>query len=303
REAALDLLRKAGLDFEALKTLAQTRDFRPVPLKGVSFSADYAVDVKPVVSHNIVGVLPGRGRPDERMIYTAHWDHLGIGRPDARGDRIYNGAADNGTGVAALLELARAFAASPRPDRSVMFMSVTAEEQGLLGSEYYGVKPLYPLATTVADLNMDVLGTAGPSRDVTTSGNAGLTLQDDLIEVAKAHGRSFTPDPEPEAGHFYRSDHFSLAKRGVPSISFGSGEDLVNGGRAAGKAARAAYVRDHYHQRSDEYDPSWNMDGIVADVRVLYDLGERLANSREWPSWYQGSEFKAERDRTAAERK
>jgi Zn-dependent M28 family amino/carboxypeptidase len=303
RDAAVDLMRRAGLDFEALKRAARRRDFHPTPLPGVSFSADYDVDVQSVVSHNIAGVVTGAGHPDERVIYTAHWDHLGVGAPDARGDKIYNGAVDNGTGVAVVLELARRFAAGPRPDRSVMFLAVTAEEQGLLGSEYYAANPLYPLATTVADINMDALQPIGAARDIATAGEGGLTLQDELIAVARARGRSFTPDPNPEAGRFYRSDHFSLAKRGVPAISVGSGFALVAGGKAAGQALRDAYYRDRYHQPADEYGPDWNFDGIVADTDLLQDLGLRLANSRVWPSWKPGSEFKAARDASAALRK
>jgi Zn-dependent M28 family amino/carboxypeptidase len=302
-DTAVDLFRKAGLDYAALKKQAQTRDFRPVTLKGVTFTADFGVDKQHVTSHNVVGVLPGKTHPNERVIYSAHWDHLGIGAPDKTGDRIYNGAVDNGTGTAALIELARAFAHAPRTERTVQFLSVTAEEQGLLGSEYYATHPLYPLATTVADINMDALSPTGPTRDITTSGEGGLTLQDDLIKVAKAHGRDFTPDPNPGAGHFFRSDHFSFAKQGLPALSFGSGEDLVNGGKAAGEAAAETYTREHYHQPSDEFDPKWNLAGMAEDIDILYDLGRQLADSREWPSWYQGSEFKAAREKTAAQRK
>jgi Zn-dependent M28 family amino/carboxypeptidase len=302
RDAAVQLFQAAGLDFEALKKEARTRDFHPALLKGVTFSTDFAVQADRIVTRNIVGELPGTTHPDERVIYTAHWDHLGVGLPDARGDRIYNGAVDNGTGVAALLELARAFGREPRTARTVTFMSVTAEEKGLLGSEYYAQAPLYPLAKTVAVLNMDALGVNGATRDVTTAGQGALTLQDDLITVAKQHGLAFTPDPTPEAGHFFRSDHFSFAQVGVPAISFGSGEDLVKGGVAAGKAAEAAYVRDRYHQPADEYDPNWDLGGMTQDVSVLYDLGRRLADSREWPEWKPGSEFKAVRDESAAQR-
>jgi Zn-dependent M28 family amino/carboxypeptidase len=237
------------------------------------------------------------------VIYTAHWDHLGVGLPDARGDRIYNGAVDNATGTALLLELARAFAKGPKPDRSVMFLAVTAEEKGLLGSEYYADNPLYPLATTVADLNMDGLRPAGMAHDFTTSGDAPQTLQDDLAAVGKAQGRYYAPDPRPEAGSFYRSDHFSFAKRGVPAISYGAGQDLFQGGKAAGKAWAEAYTRDKYHQPADEFDASWNVSGIVADGTLLYDLGAKLANSRTWPEWKPGAEFKAERDKTKAARK
>ncbi|MDB5442202.1 MAG: peptidase family [Phenylobacterium sp.] len=303
RDATVGLFKAAGLDFEALKKQAQTRDFHPVTLSGVAWSTDFAVKAEKVVSHNVVGQLPGKTRPNERIIYTAHWDHLGVGQPDARGDRIYNGAVDNGSGVAALIELARTFGKAPRTDRTVMFMSVTAEEKGLLGSEYYATTPLYPLASTVADINMDALGVDGPAKDLSASGDGGLTLQDDLIKVAKDHGRYFAPDPRPEAGSFFRSDHFSFAKQGVPAISFKSGVDFVTGGKAVGMAATAAYTRDRYHQPADEYDAKWDLSGLAQDVGVMYDLGRRLADSREWPSWYKGSEFKAARDKTEASRK
>ena len=303
RDAAAGLFRKAGLDFEAQKKAAQSRDFRPVELSGVTFSADYAVDAAKIVSRNVVGVLPGAKRPDERVVYTAHWDHLGVGPPDAKGDRIYNGAVDNADGIAALIELARAFAKAPRPARSVMFLAVTAEEKGLLGSEYYATHPLYPLATTVADLNMDALSDSGPARDFSTSGDAALTLQDDLAAIGKTHGRTYSPDPQPEAGRFFRSDHFPLAKAGVPAISFKSGEDLIKGGKAAGEAAAKAYIAQRYHQPADEWRADMDLTGMAADLSLLYDLGAKLANSGDWPAWKPGSEFKAERDKTADARK
>ncbi|MDB5424849.1 MAG: peptidase [Phenylobacterium sp.] len=303
RDVAVDLFRKAGLDFEAAKQLAQTRDFKPMELKGVTFSTDYAVNAQKVVSHNVVGVLPGKTHPNERIVYSSHWDHLGVGRPDARGDKIYNGAVDNADGTATLIELGRAFAHAPRTDRSVVFLSVTAEEKGLLGSEYYAANPLYPLATTVANLNMDALAPTGPARDFGTSGSIGVTLQDDLVKVGKAHGRSYSPDPRPEAGSFFRSDHFSFAKRGVPAISYGSGRDLVDGGREAGNAFSKDYTATKYHQPADEIGPDWNSEGIAADATLLFELGQSLANSREWPQWKPGAEFKAVRDKTAAQRK
>jgi Zn-dependent M28 family amino/carboxypeptidase len=297
------LFKAAGLDYDALKKQAQTREFKPVTLAGVGWSTDMAVKAEHVITHNVVGALPGKTRPNERIIYTAHWDHLGVGLPDARGDRIYNGAVDNASGVAELIELARLYGKAPRPDRTVMFMSVTAEEKGLLGSEYYAANPLYPLATTVADINMDSMNVYGRTRDVSTSGNAPLTLQDDLIEVAKAHDMAFTPDSHPETGSFYRSDHFSFAKRGVPAMSIGAGNDLEKGGVAAGERAGEDYVRLKYHQPADEYDPNWDLSGMVQETQVLYDLGRRLATSREWPQWKAGAEFKAARDKTAAARK
>jgi Zn-dependent M28 family amino/carboxypeptidase len=303
RDATVELFKASGLDFETLKKQAQTRDFKPVTLTGATFSADYAVDVQKIISKNIVGILPGTKRPNETVIYTAHWDHLGVGLPDAKGDKIYNGAVDNASGSSMLIEIARAFAKAPRTDRSVVFLSVTAEEKGLLGSEYYAANPLYPLATTVGDINMDGVSVAGPAKDFTTSGDAPLTLQDDLITVAKTHGKTYSPDPRPGAGSFFRSDHFSFAKRGVPALSFGAGQDLVDGGKARGEALAKAYVTDRYHQPADEYSPDWNLNGAAQDSGMLIDLGTKLANSDEWPSWKDGSEFKAERDKTAAARK
>ena len=303
RDTTVGLFKSAGLDFEALKKQAQTREFHPITLTGVTFSADYAVDVQKIISQNVAGILPGAKRPSETVIYTAHWDHLGIGLPDAKGDKIYNGAQDNASGSAMLIEIARQFAKAPRTARSVVFLSVTAEEKGLLGSEYYAANPLYPLAATVGDINMDGVSTAGPARDFTTSGDAPVTLQDDLILVAKDHGKTYSPDPRPGAGAFFRSDHFSFAKRGVPAISFGAGQDLIAGGKARGAALAKDYVTYRYHQPADEYSPDWNLGGAAQDGGLLYDLGRKLANSREWPEWKDGSEFKAERDKTAAMRK
>jgi Zn-dependent M28 family amino/carboxypeptidase len=303
RDVAVDLFKAAGLDFEALKKQAQTREFKPVVLKGETFSANYKIDSKVITSHNIVGRIEGSKRPDETVIYSAHWDHLGVGAPDATGDKIYNGAVDNATGTAALIELARAFASQPKPERSVVFLNVTAEEKGLLGSEYYATKPLYPLAKTVADINMDALDPHGPARNFTISGSAKLDLLDELTDTAKKSNLTYEADPKPEAGHFFRSDHFSFAKRGVPAVSFGSGNDWVDGGLAAGKAAEDEYVAKHYHQPSDEWQASWTFTGMARDLQILYTLGSDLANSDTWPNWSKDSEFRATRDATAAQRK
>jgi Zn-dependent M28 family amino/carboxypeptidase len=303
RDATVALFKKAGLDFEALKTKAQSRDFQPVTLKGASFSADFAVNHAVITSYNVLGLLPGVRRPDETVFYTAHWDHLGVGDPDAHGDRIYNGAVDNGTGVAALLELGRVFAKAPRTGRSLVFMSVTAEEKNLLGSAYYAAHPLYPLAKTVAVFNMDALDVYGRTRNMSTSGSGQTDLEDRLTRYLKAEGRAYSEDPTPEAGHFYRSDHFSFAKAGVPAISIGSGDDLIKGGVAAGRAAKAAYVKDKYHQPADEWSADWDLSGQVQDLELLFRMGRDLANANAWPSWYPGSEFKALRDQTAALRK
>jgi Zn-dependent M28 family amino/carboxypeptidase len=303
RDLAVAMFKQAGLDFEALKKQAQTRAFKPVILKGESLSASFKVDKSVITSHNIVGRVEGSKYPDQTVIYSAHWDHLGIGQPDAKGDRIYNGAVDNATGTAALIELGRAFAHAPQPERSVVFLNVTAEEKGLLGSEYYAANPLYPLAKTAGVINMDALDPHGPARNFTISGSAKLGLLDDLIADAKKYGMAYTPDPKPEAGHFFRSDHFSFAKRGVPAISFGSGNDWVDGGLAAGKAAEDEYVAKHYHQPSDEWQASWPFTGMARDLQLLYTVGSQLANSNQWPDWSKDSEFRATRDATAAERK
>jgi Zn-dependent M28 family amino/carboxypeptidase len=303
RDFAVDLFQQSGLDFDALKKQAQTREFKPVVLEGATFSADYAVDAEVITSQNIVGRIEGSKRPDETVIYSAHWDHLGVGAPDAKGDRIYNGAVDNGTGTAALIEIGRAFAQGPEPERSVVFLNVTAEEKGLLGSEYYASNPLYPLAKTVGVINMDALGPGGPARNFTTSGSAKSGLQDLLVEDAKAAGLVYSPDPHPEAGEFFRSDHFPFAKKGVPSVSFGSGNDLVDGGIAAGEAAHKEYVANHYHQPADEWQADWTFAGMAHDLGVLYKVGADLANSTNWPDWSEDSEFRAKRDATAAQRK
>ena len=303
RETAVALFKDAGLDFEAEKLKAQSRDFQPVELKDATFSADFKVKPEVIVSKNVVGILPGKTQPDEYVIYSAHWDHLGVGQPDARGDRIYNGAVDNATGVSAVIEQGRAFAKGPRPDRSIVFMTVTAEEKGLLGTEYYASNPLYPLSKTVAVINTDSLKPLGPTSDFTVSGNARQDLLDMLVAKGKAEGRSYIPDPRPEAGGFYRSDHFPFAKRGVPAISFGGGIEVIGGKPGDAQAWAQAYGRDKYHQPADEWSADWRMDGMVADLTLLHDLGSDLANSRTWPEWAEGSEFKATRDATKAERK
>jgi Zn-dependent M28 family amino/carboxypeptidase len=303
RDTAVDLFKKAGLDFDALKTQAQSRDFKPVELKGATFSADYKVKHEVIVSKNVAGRIVGTKYPNETLIYSGHWDHLGVGAPDAKGDKIYNGAIDNADGIAALLELGRAFKSRPAPQRSILFLAVTAEEKGLLGSEYYGANPLFPLATTVGDINIDALSAAGPAKDIGTSGDGKVDLQDLLVAKAKAHGRYFTPDPTPQAGHFYRSDHFPFAKRGVPAISIGSGNDLVKGGKDAGEKAEADYTDKRYHQPADEWSADWDLSGQAQDLGLVYEIGQDLANSRVWPQWQAGSEFKALRDKTSAKRK
>jgi Zn-dependent M28 family amino/carboxypeptidase len=303
RDLAVDLFKRAGLDFDKLKKSAQTRSFKPVELTGVAMSGKYAVDAQTIVSKNVIALREGSQHPDQYVVYSGHWDHLGIGLPDAKGDRIYNGAVDNATGIAALLELARVYAAAPAPQRSVVFLAVTAEEKGLLGSEYYASNPVYPLAKTVGVINMDALSPYGRARDFTISGSAKLDLLDRLVAKAKLAKLSYSPDPKPEAGHFFRSDHFPFAKRGVPAISFGSGEHWEQGGVAAGKKESDRYTAENYHQPSDEWKPEWTFEGMARDLGILYAVGRELADSNAWPNWAKDSEFRAARDQSSSERK
>jgi len=298
---AQQLFERSGLNFAQAKAAAKRRNFQPIPLKA-TLNANYAANTEVITSHNVVGYLPGKKYPDETIIYSAHWDHLGVGKPDDRGDTIYNGALDNATGISQLIEQARAFAREPRTDRSVVFLAVTAEEKGLLGSEYYARNPLFPIAKTVAVINTDGGSVWGREKNFTISGKAKLGLLDDLIAEGKKQGRYYSPDPHPEAGHFYRSDHFSFAKVGVPAISFDAGDDLVNGGVARGEALDKEYTAKHYHQPSDEWQANWDFSGMAQDDQLLHNLGRDLANSRQWPDWSPDSEFRATRDQTAAHR-
>jgi Zn-dependent M28 family amino/carboxypeptidase len=301
KDLAQHIFAASGLTFDAMKAAAKKKDFKPVPLEA-KLTLKGTANAQVINSHNVVGYLPGTKYPDETVIYTAHWDHLGIGKPDETGDTIYNGGLDNATGTAQLIEQARAFASEPRTERSVVFLAVTAEEKGLLGSEYYATHPLFPAAKTAGVLNTDGGSIYGPAKNFTISGTAKLGLLDMLIAEGKKQGRYYSPDPHPEYGSFFRSDHFSFAKVGVPAISFGDGNDLVKGGTARGEALSKEYTDKHYHQPSDEWQPSWDFTGMAQDVQLLHNLGRDLANSRAWPNWSQDSEFRATRDQTAGER-
>ncbi len=301
KDLAEQIFAANGMTFAQAKEMAKKRAFKPVPLKA-TFSAKFAVDSKVITSRNVLGLLPGALYPDETVIYTAHWDHLGIGKPDENGDNIYNGALDNATGIAQLIEQARMFAAEPRTQRSVVFLAVTAEEKGLLGSEYYAANPIYAPGKTVGVLNTDGGSIYGRTKNFTISGNAELGLLDLLIAEGKKQGRYFSPDPHPEAGHFFRSDHFSMAKAGIPAISFGEGDDMVKGGKERGEQLFKTYVEKYYHQPDDEWQPTWDFTGMAEDVNLLHAVGRDLANSRLWPEWGATSEFRAIRDKTNAER-
>ena len=302
KPVAQQILAAAGHDFETLSAAAKQQGFRPVPL-GLNAGLTFANDVRRFASKNVIGVLPGSKRPDEYVLYSAHWDHLGRCKANEAGDDICNGAIDNATGTAALVALADAHRQAGAPARSLVFLAVTAEESGLLGSEYYGANPVFPLARTVGGVNMDALSLAGPARDVTVVGGGKSQLDAYLAQVLEAEGRVATPDPTPEKGYYYRSDHFSFAKRGVPMFYVDGGEDLVEGGREAGKAWASNYTRNLYHGPDDEYDPNWDWSGALADLRIFYRLGRGLAESADWPNWYEGDEFRSVRDESLTQGK
>jgi Zn-dependent M28 family amino/carboxypeptidase len=286
----------AGKDFAALSKAAATKGFRAVPL-GVTMSIGFANQIRRQASQNVIGVLPGTSAPDDYVLYSAHWDHLGRCEP-VNGDDICNGAVDNATGTAGLVALAQAFAQAPRTKRSVAFLAVTAEESGLLGSEYYARHPVYPLARTVGGVNMDVLNVTGATRDFEITGAGKSELEDLVKPIVAAQGRRIVAEATPEKGHYFRSDHFSFAKLGVPMLAAAGGEDLVAGGVAAGKAAADDYVANRYHKPQDEYRDDWNWDGAVQDLDVYYRLGRQLADGTTWPNWYPTAEFRAIRDKS-----
>ena len=297
-EAATRVLELAGENYAALKDAAARRGFQARPL-GLSASVGVRNDVSERTSYNVVGLLRGRASPDEAFVYTAHWDHLGI-KP-GEGDTVFNGAADNATGVAALIELGRVFAATrPRPRRSVLFVAVTLEESGLLGSQYFAEHLPIPAARIAGGLNMDNLAPIGPARDVVVVGYGASGLDDYLRRAAEQRGRTLSPEPTPEKGLYYRSDHFNLAKRGVPMLYPKPGIDLLNGGPEAGRSWLDAYVANHYHKVSDEYDPNWNVSGTLADLALYYDVGRAVANESGWPQWSDESEFRAIREASRA---
>jgi Zn-dependent M28 family amino/carboxypeptidase len=297
REKAEELFQACGRDFEALKKSAASKDFEPVPL-GAEASFDVRNTLREVESRNVIARLEGvdPGLKGEHVVYTAHWDHLGRDE-SLPGDQIFNGAADNASGCAMLLEIAQAYAAlDPGPKRSVLFLAVTAEEKGLLGAKSYAEHPLYPLETTLADLNTDVINLWGRTRDVTSVGLGQSTLDDLLIEAARAQGRTVQGDPEPEKGSYYRSDHFEFARVGVPSLNARGGVDYVGKPEGYGMQKRDEYTKNDYHKVTDEVKPDWDLSGAVEDARLLFEVGARLADGAPYPEWKAGSEFKARRE-------
>jgi Zn-dependent M28 family amino/carboxypeptidase len=291
------LFAAAGLQLDETYTLASQPGFTPIPLKS-TFSVNLKNTVTEKISRNVIGVLPGSSHADEAVIYMAHWDHLGK-HEGQDGDVIYNGAVDNATGVAGILEIAEAFAhQNPKPERSVVFLATTLEESGLLGSKYYVTHPTFPLAKIAGVINIDTLSVAGRAKDMTVIGLGSSELEDILKPIATEQGRFLRPETSPQSGLYFRSDHFNFAKAGIPALYIGGGMNLRQGGPEAGRRAADEYHKDRYHQPSDEFDPvTWKFDGTIEDLQALYGVGKELAGSDKWPRWYEGNEFKAAQDR------
>jgi Zn-dependent M28 family amino/carboxypeptidase len=298
RAAAERLFAAAGQNFDQLEKDAAKPGFKPVPLDA-SASISLKNAIGHIQSHNVLAMVTGSSHPDEAVIYTAHWDHLGTD-PSLKGHTVYSGAIDNGTGLTMLLELADAFAHQKTPpQRSVLFFMPTLEESGLLGSQYYASKPAFALDKTVADIAVDALPIIGRAHDMTVIGKGQSQLEDMLADVLKTQGRVISPETTPENGFYFRSDHFNFAKVGVPAMLASSGLDLLNGGKAAGQAAAADYTAHHYHTPNDVFDPNWDYSGILEDTQALYLLGQKLSEDGVWPQWYADSPFKAKRAEAA----
>jgi Zn-dependent M28 family amino/carboxypeptidase len=301
QEVGQELLRRAGLDFNELKRRAQTQGFRPVPMGNLKGSTALTTRLAQSRSHNVVGVLPGTRAPNEAVIYGAHWDHLGR-CAEIAGDSICNGALDNASGTAGLIELARRFAERGRPGRSVAFIALAAEEQGLLGSMYYADHPTFAPGDIVANINMDGLSTYGLARDFSITGYGKSEMDDLAARAAQAQGRRVTPDPFPEAGYFFRSDQFHFARIGVPVLYGRSGIDLVNGGEARGREFDADYRTNRYHKPQDQVTPNWDLAGGSQDLELFYNVGRDLADGTSWPAWRPDAEFRAAREAARADR-
>lgn len=299
KDVAKQIFAAAGQDLDKQMAAAREKGFKGVDL-GLKAGVSFSNDLKKMNSKNVIGIMKGAKRPDEYVLYTAHWDHLGRCTPAPDGDDICNGAIDNATGVAALVTLAEGFKAGGAPDRSVVFLAVTGEESGLLGSKYYSEHPVFPLAKTAGGVNIDALSLAGPAKDLTVVGMGKSKLDAYLDAAAKLEKMTPEREPTPEKGYYYRSDHFSFAKQGVPMIYFESGEDLLKGGKEAGKKAAVDYTEHRYHGPKDEYDPNWDWSGVMSVMKVYYRVGRMLAMTDQWPNWNDGDEFRAIRDKSRA---
>lgn len=295
RDKAVELMAKAGLNFEALKQTALKRDFKAISLK-ISASIDVKNDIVQSVSNNVIATIPGRIAADEHVIYMAHWDHLGSTMVDGKTE-IYNGAHDNATGTAGLIHIAKAYKLlKQKPERSITMIAVTAEEQGRLGSRYFANHPTMPLNKIVGLVNMDSLDITGKKKDITVVGYGKSQLEDYLTTAAKRQSRTLTAEQTPERGYYYRSDHFSLAKKGVPALSAGGGSMSLNNKEVEIAKEVKAIVSNCYHQTCDEYNESWGWEGMVQELQLFFEVGYLLANSKEWPNWHEGTEFKGTRD-------
>ncbi len=295
-QTAIALFKLANVDFQVLKKSAQSENFQAVSL-GLKATLALQNNIEHSISHNVIAVVPGSTRADETILYSAHWDHFGLD-PALEGDKIYNGALDNASGTAGLLELAKAFKALQKPPlRSIAFLAVTAEEQGLLGSQYYASNPIFPRQKTVAAINMDGLNIFGKMMDITVIGLGMSDLDDYVIRAAKEQGRSVRSDPEPGKGYYYRSDHFSFAKQGIPALYTDMGINSEKHGEQWTLQQLAKYTAEKYHKPSDEYEPDWDLSGAVDDLRILFDVGYHLSMESTFPNWKAGTEFKAIRDK------
>lgn len=299
RDAAQQIVAAEGLNLDELIAAASQPGFEAVPF-GQSVSTSFDSAIRRFTSNNVIGILPGNQAPTEYVLHTAHWDHLGICGDEGDEDQICNGAVDNATGTAALVTLAAAHAAAGPTSRTQVFLAVTAEESGLLGSEYYGANPVFPLDRTVGGVNIDALYVLGEAEDVTVIGGGKSALDGYLADALATQGRSQTPDAAPQAGRYYRSDHFSLAKRGVPMFYVKSGQTLSEGGAEAGEAAYQDYNTNHYHAASDEYSEDWDWAGVMQDLELYFLLARALGDTGDWPNWNEGDEFRATRDQSCA---
>ena len=300
-DSAEELFDGAGLVFEELKAGASEPGFTAISMADIKASISIENSVRTSESQNVIAAIPGTTRPDETIIYTAHWDHLGV-NPAVEGDNIWNGAADNATGTAGLLALAHLHAQVAPPARTVIFLAVTAEESGLLGSQWYAENPIYPIPKTVANINMDNMNTIGRTRDVIVVGARSSELENYLEATASAQGRYLSAEPNPERGLYYRSDHFNFAKVGVPALFAESGKDNIEFGQEYGAAQSQDYTDNRYHAPSDEYDPNWDLSGAAEDIMMYFDIGQRLTQETSFPEWFPGNEFKRIRDASSSER-
>ncbi len=297
KDTAESLFKKAGLNYTDMKAKALKSGFKPVPMTGLKLNATLNQNVKTVESRNVAGGVVGTKYPDEYVLYMAHWDHLGKNKNLPGDDKIYNGAVDNATGTAAIIEIGEAFVEQGTPERSAIFVAVTAEESGLLGSAYYAEDPLVPLKNTVAGINIDAILPLGKTNDMKVIGFGASELEDRLKTILDKRDMYIVPDDKPEAGYYYRSDHISLAKKGVPMLYSDPGNDHVVNGLTYGEDFAKTYTKERYHKPTDEYDNSWDLSGLEQSSEILFELGYDIANSQDWPNWYEGTEFRSLRDK------